>query len=289
VPNPDGQSLIDSTCAFGAGDAGGTCLSRVINGEYWAVCTLGGSAQLGQACDPEGSRANLTQVCAAGLLCGLNPSEASPVCDQVCDPLSNSQCAADGGTPYCQPVDPSQWPVELQPGLLGYCTAVSDGGPDDAGLCTSAVFLPCGSSSDCNCGLVCASDPSLGNVCELSCQSDSDCVDATTVCDTDAGACNLDVCANPPGSCTISGQDGGGTCVPVLRDGGTYGVCVASGTAGTGCDLRPTWQNPAGRCPRGSVCGLAQFGGTDCQSFCPATGYYYLFGSFDPNADMCGY
>ncbi len=287
-PNPAGQSSLDSICTFGPyGVNTGTCLSRVINGSYWGLCILGGSAQLGRACDPEGTRSDLSLVCAPGLMCALDPTEPSPVCDEVCNPLFNSQCAQDGGRPYCRPSDRNQWPVELQPGLLGYCSASSDLDSADGGLCDPLEFLPCGSSSDCACGFVCASDPALGYVCERSCTKSLDCVDATTTCDSDGGACNLNVCTNLWGECAVLGQDTG-TCVPVLSDAGLpYGVCVESGTADGGCDLRPTWQNAAGRCPNGSVCGPAEFGGTECQAFCFTGDVGLIFGSFDPFANMC--
>jgi hypothetical protein len=145
--------------------------------------------------------------------------------------------------------------------------------PGEFGICMAAV----GCQSGYSCDSFSNGDAGSLNTCVQSCTQTADCVDLSTTCQTVASQaiCFLDYCGPGSGldggffeSCDNAGT-GDGTCLPVASASGSYGICYAGGSVGTGqtCGVSRD-DGGADLCAPGSLCIGNALPGT-CEPLCP--------------------
>lgn len=136
----DRSKLFGPCDARGTGD--GTCLPRRIRGSDSALCVQNGTADVGDECSPEATRAEADKLCGAGQVCeGIQPDPTHPnrtrgICARACNASTGMQASPRIGC------DPGSRCRAIADGSnftrLGACTAEcdliggTDGCPDDA-------------------------------------------------------------------------------------------------------------------------------------------------------------
>jgi len=175
----------------------------------------------------------------------------------------------------------------------GLGTGASTGGTCIAGK-SSLQLDSCGDAGECGCPLECAADPlstpidGQGRVCELECQTDTDCAILTACI---GGVCALVACGADAGNgtyaftCAMGDQGGLGSCFVRESGNARFSLCVAGGTSDGGCDLATGSRLPSsssaglpGLCIPGYLCFPAPGNGQgacsqlcdDVTTFCPA-------------------
>ena len=149
-----------------------------------------------------------------------------------------------------------------------------------SGGCQSGVqpneLQPCQSNADCACPLQCAPSQIPGrSLCEYGCKTLSDCPSLYTDCRRHH--CEPNLCGvsfggpqngTIDGTCNVPGADGG-SCVPVVLQGFTFGLCVQGGSAQLGCDPQATRSDLGLACVAGDVC--SPLSGNQCAQLCDPT------------------
>ncbi|MHB1845059.1 MAG: hypothetical protein ACYCWW_09525 [Deltaproteobacteria bacterium] len=156
-------------------------------------------------------------------------------------------------------------------GTSGGTGGSTSGGTTGAAACSTSAdagteINPCATNADCLCPLLCTGDGQgdAGNVCLYPCKRSADCQNPGESCD--GRFCQFDPCGlgaaadggsangNFYGPCNSS-DAGDGTCVPTSFGGfGTFGSCLANGSATGSCDPTLSSRDAGLLCIAGDSC-----------------------------------
>jgi outer membrane protein assembly factor BamB len=202
---------------------------------------------------------------------------------------------ADAGPGDAGP--PSSCLLAVAPDQVDPCAKFGlscQGNPDQSELGTCSApqaQQPCLPSVPCASGLVCI-DRGGGARCEQACTTTSDCTNIFEQCtpaDAGTSSCTTAWCGpTSDGGGVYYGACNGGTCLPAfLPDGGTTGLCMASGSADAGLEAGAACASSRGS---GALCATGTFcvqvgGGSACLPLCdyPAATY-----GWDGGGPSCG-